>query len=71
MISLKIPGRINPEFTISNIESMIELGMAHGIKVILASVLPHTKFEWRKALGDRSDEIIDLNNRMKQLCEKI
>jgi lysophospholipase L1-like esterase len=31
----------------------------------LSAVLPATKFEWRRALGDRSDMIVDLNTRLK------
>ncbi len=58
-------GPYDPQFTMSNIQSMVEIAEANNIKVILASVLPHTKFEWNRALGDRSDMIIELNDRLK------
>ena len=58
-------GPYDPEFTMSNIRSMVELARANDIKVLLASVLPAAKFEWRRALGDRSDLIVDLNRRIR------
>ncbi|MEZ4776544.1 MAG: GDSL-type esterase/lipase family protein [Bacteroidia bacterium] len=57
-------GPYDPEFTLNNIQSMSDIARANGIKVVLASVLPATKFEWRRALGDRSDMIVDLNRRI-------
>lgn len=50
-----------PEFTMGNIESMVEIARSNGIKVILAAVVPSTKFEWNRALGDRSKQIVELN----------
>ncbi len=58
-------GPYNPDFTLGNIQSMVEMAQANGIKVVLASVLPATTFEWRRALGDRSAVILDLNQRIK------
>lgn len=49
---------------------MVELAQANGIKVVLASVLPSTKFEWRRALGDRSEMIVELNRRIKALASQ-
>lgn len=63
-------GPYDAEFTMSNIISMVEIAQANGIKVILASVLPATKFEWNRALGDRSAMIVDLNERIKSYAEK-
>ncbi|MTB50037.1 GDSL-type esterase/lipase family protein [Lewinella sp. W8] len=54
-------GPYDPEFTLGNIRSMVDIARANGIKVILAAVLPATKFSWRPALGDRSNMIIELN----------
>ena len=62
-------GPYDEDYTMSNIQSMAELAKANGIKVILASVLPHTKFEWNRALGDRSAMIVDLNNRLKKYAD--
>lgn len=58
-------GPYDPHFTMSNIQSMVEVAEANQIKVILATVLPSTKFEWNRALGDRSSMIVDLNKRIK------
>jgi len=63
-------GPYDPDFTLGNIQSMVELAQANGIKVILASVLPATKFEWRRALGDRSGMIVDLNQRIKAYADQ-
>jgi len=63
-------GPFDPKFTMSNIQSMVELAKAHNIKVILTAVVPTTIFEWRRELGDCSEKIIDLNNRIKGLAEK-
>ncbi|MDW3647337.1 MAG: GDSL-type esterase/lipase family protein [Bacteroidia bacterium] len=63
-------GPYDPEFTMSNIISMVEIARANGIKVLLASVLPATKFEWKRALGDRSTMILDLNDRIKSYANK-
>lgn len=62
-------GPYDPEYTIGNIRSMIELAQKHEILPILASVLPATKFEWNRALGDRSDQIVALNKQIKMLSE--
>lgn len=58
-------GPFDPAFTMSNIQSMVEIAQANQIKVILATVLPSTKFEWNRALGDRSSMIVDLNKRIR------
>lgn len=63
-------GPYDPEFTLGNIQSMTEIAQANGIKVILASVLPATKFEWRLSLGNRSAMIVDLNKRIKAYADK-
>lgn len=58
-------GPYDPDFTMGNIQSMVEIAKANGISVVLASVHPATKFEWRRALGDRSAMIVALNQRIK------
>jgi lysophospholipase L1-like esterase/dienelactone hydrolase len=63
-------GPYDPEFTMGNIQSMVEIAKAHGIKVIMASVLPATNFEWRRSVGNRSDMIVDLNKRLKAYADK-
>ncbi len=63
-------GAYDPEFTIGNMQSMVEIAKANGIKVVLGSVLPATKFEWHLSLGDRSAMIVDLNKRIKAYADK-
>ncbi len=59
-------GPYDEDFTVGNIKSMADIARAHGIEVIIASVLPHTGFSWRKELGDRSDTIVSLNQRLME-----
>ena len=63
-------GTYNPDFTISNIQSMVDIAHANNIKVVLGAVVPSTKFEWNRALGDRSDMIVDLNKRLKTYADQ-
>ncbi len=49
---------------------MVEIAQVNGLKVILASVLPATNFEWRRSVGNRSDMIVDLNKRIKAYADK-
>lgn len=63
-------GPYDPVFTMSNIQSMTEIAQANGIKVILAAVLPATKFEWNRALGDRSAMVVNLNQRIKEYAKE-
>ncbi|MEM1357660.1 MAG: GDSL-type esterase/lipase family protein, partial [Bacteroidota bacterium] len=61
-------GPYDQAFTLGNITSMIDIAEQNGIKVVLASVLPATQFNWRKELGDRSGMILKLNEALKQLA---
>lgn len=63
-------GPYNPDFTFGNILSMVEIAQANKVKVILSSVLPATKFGWRTALGDRSGQIVALNDRLKAYADQ-
>lgn len=63
-------GPYNPDYTFGNIQSMVEIAQANGVKVILSSVLPATKFEWRLSLGNRSAMIVELNQRIKSYADK-
>ena len=53
-------GYISPENTLGNIISMCELAKAHGIKVILCSITPTSKFGWRPDI-EPAQKIRDLN----------
>lgn len=62
-------GPYDPDFTFGNIQSMVEIAKANGIRVVLASVHPAIKFEWRHSLGDRSAMIVALNGRIKAYAD--
>ncbi len=55
--------------TMANIESMVQLAQANGIKVILASVLPVTEFGWNKSVTDAPQRVIALNERIKAYAD--
>jgi lysophospholipase L1-like esterase len=50
-----------------NLQSMVELAQLHGIRVILASVLPAIDYPWRPGLQPR-DKISALNRWMSEFC---
>ncbi|MBR4533695.1 MAG: SGNH/GDSL hydrolase family protein [Bacteroidaceae bacterium] len=56
--------------TYENIVAMATLAQAHGIKVILTSVLPAASFAWRPEITDAADKIASLNARIKKYAEK-
>ena len=56
--------------TFENIVAMADLAKAHGIKVILTSVLPAASFAWRPEITDAADKIASLNERIKRYAEK-
>lgn len=60
----------NIELTMGNIESMVELAKAHGIKVILASVLPATQFSWNPSITDAPKRVAALNERIKRYAHE-
>ena len=61
-------GPYDPDFTVGNIRSMVELAQANDIAVILAAVVPSTSFGWRPEVGDRSAMIVLLNRRLEELA---
>lgn len=63
-------GPYDQAFTLGNIESMVDIAEQNGIKVVLASVLPATQFNWRKELGDRSGVILELNEGLQKLAAR-
>ncbi|MCR5181216.1 MAG: SGNH/GDSL hydrolase family protein [Bacteroidaceae bacterium] len=56
--------------TFENIVAMATLAQAHGIKVILTSVLPAASFSWRPEVTDAADKIASLNERIQRYAEK-
>ena len=57
-------GPYEPEATLNNIKSMTELAQAHGIRVVLCSVLPAYDFPWRPGL-EPAPKVLALNQQLK------
>jgi lysophospholipase L1-like esterase len=57
-------GPYNPQATLNNVKSMTELAQAHGIRVILCSVLPAYDFPWRKG-REPAPKVVALNQMIK------
>jgi len=62
-------GPYSPEATLHNIMAMAELARAHGIRVVLCSVLPAYDFWWRKDLQP-APKIIALNQQIKAYADQ-
>ncbi|MCD7971485.1 MAG: SGNH/GDSL hydrolase family protein [Candidatus Azobacteroides sp.] len=62
-------GEYCPQLTIDCIRSMADLAQAHGIKVILSSVLPVGEYPWRKEVKDVPKKIDELNARIKAYAD--
>jgi lysophospholipase L1-like esterase len=66
-----IAGNTGPatnEMIVDNIASMAELARAHGIRVVLASVLPAAGFYWNSEARP-APQIADLNEKIKALAK--
>jgi lysophospholipase L1-like esterase len=62
-------GPYDQALTLGNIESMVDLAEKNGIEAVIASVLPATQFSWRPKLGDRSGEIVALNEKLQAMAK--
>lgn len=62
-------GPYQPQATLNNIKSMAELARAHGVRVILCSVLPAADFPWRKGLMP-APKIVALNAQIKEYARQ-
>lgn len=51
----------------ANFRTMVELAQAHGIEVVLGSVLPAQRFDWRPGV-DPAEMIAALNERLRKLA---
>lgn len=66
-----IAGNTGPstlEMITDNLASMTELAQAHGIQVVLCSVLPAFDFPWRPG-QEPADKVVELNKRIKAYAE--
>ncbi|SNC66040.1 Lysophospholipase L1 [Hymenobacter gelipurpurascens] len=57
-------GPYDQHATLNNIQSMVELARANGVRVVLCSVLPAYDFWWRKGLAP-APKIVALNAQIK------
>lgn len=57
-------GPYDEDITMDNIKSMTELAQAHGIEVVLSSVLPCDSVCWNPAVRQVTDKISSLNRRI-------
>ena len=65
-----IAGNTGPstlEMIADNIKSMSELAVAHGIKVVISSVLPAYDYPWKPGL-EPSQKIVALNKMLKEFA---
>lgn len=62
-------GPTTPEAILDNLSGMVSLAKAHGIKVILCSVLPAYDFPWRPGL-EPAPKVEHLNTLIKEFAEK-
>jgi len=58
-------GAYDEEQTFRNVKAMCEMAQGAGIKVVLASTLPHKGFSWNPEIKDAMAKIISLNARVK------
>jgi lysophospholipase L1-like esterase len=63
-------GPYNQDFTVGNIESMIQLAKQNKIQPIVSSVLPAAQFRWRPEVKDGASKIVALNAALKALAAK-
>lgn len=61
-------GPYDEDITMDNIESMTELAKAHGIQVVLSSVLPTDRYSWNPRVKDVALKIRNLNQRIIEYC---
>ena len=62
-------GPYDEAYTLGNIQTMVELAEAHGIKVIIASILPSNHFFWHPDLTDGAVKIAALNRKIQAYAE--
>jgi len=62
-------GPITQDEILNNIISMVELARANKIKVLLCSVLPANRFQWRPSIKP-ADKVIELNKKILDYATK-
>lgn len=56
------------EYTLGNLQTMIEMAQAQGIQVILTTILPADRFAWRPTITDSAVKISKMNAALQQLA---
>ena len=64
-------GPYDEDITLDNIKSMTELALAHGIEVVLTSVLPCDEFCWNPSVKNVPEKIANLNSRIMGYIAKL
>ena len=62
-------GKISLENVLGNIISMCELARQNKIKPIICSVLPAAKFPWRPEVTGSAEDVMKLNEMLKEYAE--
>ena len=62
-------GPYSEDRTMAHIQTMVELAMQRGIRVIIASVLPSIYFFWHPSITDQAPKIVSLNARLKAYAD--
>jgi lysophospholipase L1-like esterase len=62
-------GPITQNEILNNIISMTELARANQIKVLLCSILPANRFQWRPSIKP-AEKVIDLNKKIENYAKK-
>jgi lysophospholipase L1-like esterase len=60
----------DPAITVGNLQAMITLARANGMKVIVGSVPPATSFAWRPSRGNQLQTIKMLNDWIQSACAR-
>ena len=63
-------GAYDEDQTFRNVKAMCEMAAASGIKVVLASTLPHGGFGWRPSITDAMAKVRSLNARVRAYAEQ-
>jgi len=63
-------GAYDEDLTFANVKAMCEMARGSGIKVVLASTLPHGGFLWNPSITDAMQKVVSLNARVKEYAEQ-
>ena len=63
-------GPETPEMVMDNFESMVAVAKANGIKVVITSILPASKYPWKLEVQNVAEKIRTLNVRLKAMCDR-